>query len=231
MVPILFQDDSMIAVYKPAGMIVHRVSGTETESIALLQTVRDQIGQRIFPVHRLDQPTAGIVLFGLDNTQAAFLVDQFTQRRVVKCYQALVWGNLSKRMLLDNPLPKDENENRHHLVDAFTIVEPIARGEIAIDSTSKQPVTLVELTPKTGRWHQLRRHLAAAGFPIVGDRRHGNEALDNSLKSVNTQERMMLVAAYIRCHHPERNSQLELRADCDQEYQSIVTQACLSRCS
>ena len=87
---ILFRDENYVAIFKPAGLIVHRSDSSQSGEPVLLQSLRDQLGCHVYPVHRLDQPTAGLILFGLNSSAAAKMVDLFTRRMVSKYYQALV---------------------------------------------------------------------------------------------------------------------------------------------
>ena len=107
---IVFQDENYVAVFKPAGLVVHRSKMTQPHEPVLLQTLRDQLNQFVYPVHRLDRPTAGLILFGLSGAAASKMVEQFTQRKVTKHYQALVRGFAPETGLIDRPLQEKSGE-------------------------------------------------------------------------------------------------------------------------
>lgn len=233
---IIYQDHDIVAVCKPAGMVVHRCAATPADEVALLQLLRDQLNRHVYPVHRLDQPTSGIVLFGLTSQSAAELVDQFTHRRIHKCYQAVVLGHSPSSGCIDVPLTASEGPagtdastlNQSAPVrQAKTTYQTLAHFEPSWSEVGADPwqLSLIEATPHTGRWHQIRRHLTSIGHPILGDRRHGNPRYNDmivSLDQTNQNDRMMLHASYVQFRHPTTGELMELRCDPDLTYQSIV---------
>jgi len=238
---IIYQDPDIVAVYKPAGIVVHRSDATPAGEVALLQLLRDQLGQHVYPVHRLDQPTSGIVLYGLTSKTAAALVDQFTHRRVHKCYQALVLGHSSPSGVISTPLSATEGpasqDNSTHIRSTPIQSNPVRQAQTSYQTLAhfepdwKIPgidpcqLSLVEATPHTGRWHQIRRHLTSIGHPILGDRRHGDDRYNDAVVSMNQEtcnHRMMLNASYVQFLHPRTDDLMELRCDPDLTYQSIV---------
>ncbi len=217
-------------------MVVHRCEATPADEVALLQLLRDQLQQHVYPVHRLDQPTSGVVLFGLTSQSAASLVDQFTLRRVQKCYQAVVVGHSPDSGIIDIPLsasegPAGTDTNTLKLSapvrEAKTSYQTLAHYEPSWPSLRgfHWQLSLIEASPHTGRWHQIRRHLKSIGHPILGDRRHGDDTYNQALASLdqtNPNDRLMLHASYIKFHHPTTGELMELRCDPDLTYQSIV---------
>ncbi len=217
---IVFRDENFVAVFKPAGLIVHRCKSSQAHEPVLLQTLRDQLHRHVFPVHRLDRPTAGLMLFGLSGVAAARMVDLFTRRMVAKYYQALVCGSTPETALIDKPLSATSDT---HEKDAMTEFQTLARFELPSEfaasasatnlSTSKPIVeastpstsssfSLLEIKPLTGRTHQIRRHLSYIGHPIVGDHRHGDNPC-NELVLVKTGVcRMLLTSMRLDFRHP-----------------------------
>ncbi len=228
---ILFRDDHFIAVDKPVGMIVHRGAGTDPDQPALLQTLRDQIGQRVFPVHRLDQPTSGIVVFGLNPTAAATLVDLFTNHQISKYYQAIARGWLHPEGCLQNPLlppsiridpEKSLCESDYQVaITKFTTIRWF-EGPWKIDDHSPARFSLLEASPQTGRWHQIRRHLKHIAHPILGDYRHGDARCNAWLEMKCHTEAMMLSAVFLKFKHPFTQQGVEIRADRHQAFDSVV---------
>jgi len=231
---IVYQDDDIVAVYKPAGLVVHRCDSTPEDEVALLQVLRDQIGRHVYPVHRIDQPTSGIVLYGLSSSAAASLVDQFTNRRILKCYQAVVIGHFASHRSILTPLSASENFGtegsplvRIPIRNAETQVRALAHfaPKWNVNGVASCQLSLVEATPHTGRWHQIRRHLRSVEHPVLGDRRHGddryNDAIIDELHS-RLPDRMMLNASYIQFRQPTSGKIVALRCDPDPTFQTIV---------
>jgi tRNA pseudouridine65 synthase len=233
---IVYKDVDIVAVYKPAGMVVHRCEATPADEVALLQLLRDQLQQHVYPVHRLDQPTSGIVLFGLNSQAAAALVDQFTHRRIHKCYQAVVVGHSPRSGIINIPLTASEGPAG---TDASTLTHsaPVRQAKTTYHTLAhfepswpnvgpdQWQFSLIEATPHTGRWHQIRRHLTSIDHPILGDRRHGNPRYNDTIVSLdptNQNDRMMLHASYVQFRHPTTGELTELRCDPDSSYLSIV---------
>ena len=227
---IVYRDENYVAVFKPAGLIVHRCESSRGHEPALLQSLRDQLHRRVFPVHRLDRPTAGLMLFGLSGVAAARMVDLFTRRMVSKYYQALVCGSTPESAWIDKPLAAksdDEwgNSECHDTSEkaAMTEFQTLARFELpsefettatAIIVPTSQPTlaasttnattcfSLIEIKPYTGRTHQIRRHLSYIGHPIVGDHRHGDKPCNELVWAKTGVFRMLLTSMRLDFRHP-----------------------------
>ncbi|MCW8904143.1 pseudouridine synthase, partial [Sedimenticola sp.] len=154
---ILYRDEHYIAVDKPAGLLVHRTRISE-DTRFVLQTLRDQIGRRVYPVHRLDRPTSGVLVFGLDSDAARRLVQLFEQRQVRKRYLAVVRGYTAESDVIDYPLREEGHKAPQAAVTGYrrlaTVELPIAVGRYASARYS-----LLEVRPETGRMHQIRKHM------------------------------------------------------------------------
>jgi len=218
---ILFRDENYVAVFKPAGLIVHRSDSSLSDEPVLLQSLRDQLGCHLYPVHRLDQPTAGLILFGLSGSAAAKMVDLFTRRMVSKYYQALVCGSAPDRGFIDKPLGAKSGDewNQRDKVEttekeAITKFEMLWRYRVpgfGTNATSTE-YSLLEVKPLTGRSHQIRRHLEQMGHPVVGDYRHGDSAANAFVFDRTGVVRMLLTSMRLDFRHPFSG-----------ELQSIVT--------
>ena len=169
---ILYQDEDLIAINKPPAIMVHKTGITE-DKIFLLQLLRDQIKQRVYPVHRLDRPTTGVLLFAKNKETASNLNADFRERKIHKEYQAIVRGYLPPNGVIDYPLSNKEKGEAQEAITHFETLEtfeypvPIGRYETARYS-------YVHLTPLTGKRHQIRRHLAHLRHPIINDKRYGD---------------------------------------------------------
>jgi tRNA pseudouridine65 synthase len=171
MLEIVYQDEHIIAINKPHGLLVHRsVIANDAREFAL-QMLRDQIGRRVSPVHRLDRKTGGLLLFAFEKDVEGLLHQQFREGQVLKKYLAVVRGYAPDQMDIDYPLVKENGA----IQDAFTSFTTLQRAELDIP-LGKHPTSrysMVEATPTTGRMHQLRKHFAHIFYPIIGDRKHG----------------------------------------------------------
>jgi tRNA pseudouridine65 synthase len=157
--PILYRDDRLVAVSKPSGMAVHR--GWSQERIVALTVVRDQIGHHVYPAHRLDRSTSGALVFALDPETAGRLGALFESGAVRKRYLALVRGIAPESGEIDHPVPRSPGGLRVPAVTAFRRLATFER------------YSLLEVEPRTGRLHQIRRHLKHASLPLIGDVRYG----------------------------------------------------------
>lgn len=156
---ILHQDDSLVAVNKPSGMAVHR--GWSQERQPVLQVLRDQIGRRVYPVHRLDRGTSGALVLALDPGTARGLQEQLEDGTARKRYLALVRGIPPEEGVIDHPIPRAPDGPRVPAVTEFRRLGTFER------------YALLEVVPRTGRLHQIRRHLKHISHPLIGDVRYG----------------------------------------------------------
>jgi tRNA pseudouridine65 synthase len=229
--PILYGDAWYLAVNKPAGMMMHRGAGEKALPPFLLQTLRDQVGERVYPVHRLDQPTSGIVVFARSPAAAAALVELFSQRQVTKHYQALVRGWTYPEGSLPYPLltPDAVAGNQPLRIDqprqpALTLYTTIGWYEVPwdIDGRPTSRFAWIEASPRTGRWHQIRRHLKQVAHPIVGDYRHGDERYNLFWNRYLSSDRMMLSAVSLSFQHPVTGAAVEIRAERDPAFSAAL---------
>ena len=227
---ILYQDEHFVAVDKPAGLFVHRSYMDRHEKYFALQLVRDQVGQYVYPLHRLDRPTSGVLLFALNEDVARAMGEQFTNRRVTKTYYALTRGHLLGEGLVDYPLkekldklgdknvnpdkPPQQAQTRYSSVCTATL--PIKVGKY--DSVR---YSLVKLLPETGRRHQIRRHLAHLRYPIIGDINYGDNKQNPFFIKQFGFKRLMLMAKSLSFTHPITNEQVTITAKFDENWQSV----------
>ncbi len=180
---VLSRDERLIAVAKPAGLLVHRSAvDPRAESNALSQ-VRDRIGQYVYPVHRLDRPTSGVLLFALDADAARAIAGAFERGEVRKTYLAVVRGHVEPQGCIDHPLREEcdpatdaRARDAKAAQTAVTDYRRLALAELAVPAGPHATArfSLVEATPRTGRKHQIRRHLKHISHPILGDTTHGD---------------------------------------------------------
>jgi 23S rRNA pseudouridine955/2504/2580 synthase len=233
--PILFEDDWLMAVNKPAGVAVHGGSGVSFGVIEQLRMARPQ-AKFLELVHRLDRETSGILLIAKKRSALTHLQDQFRQRETGKTYLALVLGQWpSNKKVLDKPLEKyliassgeGEGERRVRVVGrdhpdgmpSLSLVKVRASsGALDVPGQSGDQAgsgySLLEVTIKTGRTHQIRVHLASEGMPIAGDDKYGDFEVNKALARMmpTPLKRMFLHAWRLQCTHPGNGESMELRA-------------------
>jgi tRNA pseudouridine65 synthase len=209
---ILHRDGHLVAVAKPAGMLVHRGMGASRDETFLLQAVRDLVGAYVHPIHRLDRPTEGIVVFALDPASARTLQEGWQTGSVRKSYRAIVRGWLSTpEGIRDEALDSPDNGA---LQDARTRWRSLATMSLPWPCGPHPGLrlSLLELEPLTGRWHQLRRHLSRMGHPIAGDTTHGDRHVNHLLRDRLGWWRLHLEATTLELPHPATGRLLHLEA-------------------
>jgi tRNA pseudouridine65 synthase len=199
-IELLYVDAHVVVANKPSGLLVHR--GWDNDDDVAMFRVRDAIGERVHPIHRLDRGTSGALLFARDEEAAAALAKQFEEGRVEKRYLALVRGHAPEEGLVDHPIPKREDGPR---VPARTRFRLVARS--AVDRCS-----LVLAMPETGRLHQVRRHLRHVNHPLVGDVNYGSGAINRHYRAVYNLHRLALHAHGIAFEHPVTRERIDVVA-------------------
>lgn len=233
MLEILYQDEWLVAVNKPSGWLVHRSWLDRHETVFVMQTVRDQIGQHVFTAHRLDKPTSGVLLMGLSSEVGRLLSLQFEQHQMQKTYHAVVRGWLESSGTLDYPLVEelDKIADRHATEaraaqPAVTDYQSLATVEmpVGIGRYPTSRYSLVEMAPKTGRKHQLRRHMSHLRHPIIGDSAHGDLRQNRGAAEHFGASRLMLHASSLALTHPVTGEPLLIRAGLDGVWQNLMNQ-------
>lgn len=217
---IVYQDDFLVAINKPHGLLVHRSPIAADASEFAVQLLRDQLGRKVFPTHRLDRKTSGVLLFALDETTNSLMQQAFMQQGVSKIYKALVRGFTEEKGTIDYPLTTDEGKTQeaithYHRLETFEI--PLAFGK---HTTSRY--SLLELKPETGRMHQLRKHLAHIFHPIIGDRPHGCNKQNRFFLETWNMNKMLLHAEELSIVHPVTQLKLTIRADFSADFVRIL---------
>jgi len=205
---ILYRDDALLIVNKPAGIVVHR--GWANDRVTLLDVARDTVGSWVYPAHRLDRQTSGALIFGLSSEVARRLERELAQARVHKRYLALVRGMTPDSCFIDHPLAKEKGKEK---LPSQTEVRRLSFFEVANDETGiTRRYSWVEARPLTGRPHQIRRHLKHISHPIVGDVRYGKAEHNHLFRRRFGLERMVLHSAHVALSHPLDGRALEVDA-------------------
>lgn len=220
MLEIVYQDEHLIAINKPHGLLVHRSKIANDATEFALQLLRDQVGQQVSPVHRLDRKTSGLLLFAYEKEVEIAMHKQFMEGEVHKKYLAILRGYAPDQLDIDYPLAKENGT----MQEAFTSFVTLQRAEIDVPfgkhATSRY--SLVEATPKTGRMHQLRKHFAHIFHPIIGDRTHGCNKQNRFFKEQFAMTTMLLHASQLAFVHPVTGQQIELKAGVHPEFKRMM---------
>ena len=225
MLDILYLDDYLAIVHKPAGWLVHRTPLDKGETRFVLQTLRDQIGQHVWPVHRLDKGTSGVLLFALSAEVARTLGQAFeTGEGLQKTYRAVVRGWPADSGLIDHPLkrmPDDMRTERTEIQPAQSRFATLRHFELALPQQgfASTRCAEVELEPLTGRRHQLRRHMKHIAHPIMGDATHGKGPLNRAVADLIGRQRLWLHAERLQLKHPVDGQPLVIDAPLPTEWE------------
>lgn len=231
-IPVLYQDDTLVVVYKPAGVLVHRSPLAAHDTRILMTELRDQLGQWVYPVHRLDRPTEGVMVFALSSAHAAVLCDAFASHRVDKRYLAVVRGHPTTPLHVNRPLREEDGwrpKAECRAMPAATDFETLASItlDVAIDRYPTSRYALVEARPLTGRRHQIRRHLSGAGHPIIGDAKHGKSVHNRYFRETYFTDwpgdtRLLLASTQLTVPHPTKGRSLSVSAPLSTDFTRLL---------
>ena len=227
MLPILYQDAHLVAIDKPPGLLVHRTGLDAGETRFAVQLLRDQIGRPVWPVHRLDKGTSGVLLFALDADTASAVSSCFESKELVgKRYLAMVRGWPEAAGRIDQALKRLPDDARStaralEVQPAATRFERLAQYSLPLPYShfNQTRCALLALSPETGRRHQLRRHCKHIAHPILGDATHGKGPLNRTVAGWLGVQRLWLHAQMLSLPHPWRNERLEIEAAQGVEWQ------------
>ena len=227
---ILYQDKYLVAINKPSGLLVHKSPIDKHETRFALQIVRDQIGQYVYPVHRLDKPTSGVLLFALSAEVAKEISLLFRENVVKKEYMAVVRGYTEEeahidhllKQMLDTKAQKEQGISKE-AQEAQTSYIRLATVELPY-AVSRYPVarySLVKLFPHTGRKHQLRRHMKHIFHPIVGDTKHGRGEHNKLFREKFDCHRLLLHSNKVSFLHPVSKEEIVIEAGVDEMFKKM----------
>jgi len=224
---IVYQDDYIIAIHKPAGLLVHRSPIDKHETQFAVQITRDLVGKNVYPIHRLDKATSGLLLFALDSNTARLLSEQFSQHTIQKTYQAICRGWVDESGYIEHALKYKRDKIAEKLKreqlepqSAETAYACLAQTTVnhTIGRYEQQRYSLVELKPKTGRKHQLRRHMVHIVHPIIGDVRYGDRHHNHFFNEWLGQHRLYLAATSLEFIHPHTLKPITIQAPLEDSF-------------
>ncbi|MCM0611377.1 pseudouridylate synthase [Marinobacter sediminum] len=227
----LFRDEYLLAVHKPAGLLVHRSPIDKHETEFALQYARElNGGKHVYPVHRLDRPTSGVLVFARDRETARNLGKAMMAGDVHKTYLAMVRGWPSASGEIDHPLREEPEDRRlkgqdQPIREARTRYRTLATTEIPveIETYPRSRYALVELCPETGRKHQLRRHMKHINHPIIGDANHGRGRHNRYFAQRFGKGRLMLAATRMAFVHPVTGENITVSADPEDSFGQVLS--------
>ncbi|HHS99947.1 MAG TPA: pseudouridylate synthase [Thiomicrospira sp.] len=230
---IIYQDEHLVAIHKPAGLLVHRSPIDKHETEFAVQYTRDAVGQKVYPIHRLDKATSGVLLFALDSTTARLMGEQFSLHTIQKTYLAICrgWGDDSglinhalkyKRDKIAEKLKREQLEPQ----SAETAYQTLATTTVdtKIGRYEQQRYSLLQLNPKTGRKHQLRRHMNHIHHPIIGDVKYGDRHHNHFFNDWLGQHRLYLAATQLEFQHPHTNQPITIHCPPESSFQLALDQ-------
>lgn len=229
--PVLYQDKQLIAVNKPSGLLVHRSAIDRHESENAMKLVRDQVGQWVYPFHRLDKATSGVLVFALDQETARRMTRSFSDKKIIKAYLAIVRGFTREEEHVDYPLKEqwDKMTDQQAHTDkpekqAITDYRRLATIELPhpVGRYSTARYSLVSVTPVTGRMHQIRRHMKHIFHPVIGDTTYGDGKQNDFFRTQFNCHRLLLHAHTIEFAHPSTDQRLLIQAPVDNDFGALL---------
>lgn len=219
---IIYHDTDFVAINKPSGLLVHRSTVDKYETRFVVQTLRDQINRHVFPIHRLDKPTSGVLVFALNRDAAKALASKW--QHVSKHYLALSRGNVTSQQVnhaITTHPDKGDTFTQPKIQSAKTTIEnletvtlPVGFGKLAAHYPNTD-FSLLYVSPKTGRKHQIRKHLKHLSHPIVGDTRYGRGEINRYFRETLAIHRLMLHCSSICFNHPLTQQKINIYAPLD----------------
>lgn len=233
MFDLIYQDDALVVIHKPAGMLVHRSAIDAHEQHCVLQSLSEQLNLYLYPVHRLDKATSGVLMFALSSSAARHIQQQFEQHAVLKTYLAIVRGYLEGSGEIDHALSDKRDQKRsgapvgHREFPGKPATtryqgKEITEIPLSCGRYSHSRYSLVELQPQSGRRHQLRRHMKHVSHPIIGDTTYGQGVHNRLFRDHFNCHRLLLCATTLQCRHPISNDPLKFSTRPDDDFIHIA---------
>lgn len=223
---IAYQDAHYVAVHKPANLLVHKTQ-ISSDKVALLQLLRNQVGQHVYPIHRLDRPTSGIILFGLHSEAVEKIKPQFTNHSIIKTYWAIVRGFTEPQGHIDYALQEEPDKPMQSAITNYQTLHSVEVAA-AVGRYATARYSWIEVKPLTGRMHQIRKHMSHLRHPIVGDIVYGDRAHNRFWQNDLGLKRLLLLAKSITWQHPYNEETITSECLLDADWQ-IVTDYFLRR--
>lgn len=216
-ISVLYEDACLLVLSKPSGLAVHRDEFSSRRMPTCVAWVRDQFGEGIHPVHRLDAATSGVLVFAKQKDVLAKMGEQFMSRNVDKAYLCVMRGWMKDMVRCELPMKREQDQN---IQEATTVFKPLKRLEMpwANERFAQSRYTFAEVFPLTGRFHQIRRHANYLAFPLVGDTKHGDSEHNRIWRRERKSHRLLLHASSLRCFHPLTGESMQWQAPLPEDF-------------
>jgi len=229
---LLYRDDSIAVFNKPSGLLIHRSYIDRAETRFALQMARDLLGQRVYPVHRLDKPTSGVLIFALSPDDAAVVTASFIAGTVRKRYLAVCRGITPESGVIDYPLVEEQDKHDPYrqegkeAQDAVTTYRRLSSVELpfAVGRYPTSRYSLLEAEPLTGRRHQIRRHCKHIFHPLIGDVNYGEGRHNRFFREAFNCSRLLLHAVELTIPHPDDGRSMHFTAPLDASFIKLLEQ-------
>ena len=216
---ILYRDDDIVVVDKPDGVLVHRTR-ISRDHIFLVQLLRDQVGQFVYPAHRLDRPTSGVMVFGLSSEVAGTLGASFMERAVQKQYLAIVRGCTDESGRVSREIPDEDGTPQAAQTDYRLLASVELPVKVGPHESTRY--SMVQAEPLTGRMHQIRRHLRSTSHPIIGDTEYGDGRHNRFFRQEYGVRRLLLHAYRLSFPHPRTGDLVSFEAPVPAEFVQLA---------
>ena len=228
---VLYEDEYLVVINKPSGLLVHKSMIDKHEIYFAMKILSKQIGKWVYPVHRLDKPTSGVLLFALDSHTAKLMSEQFSSHTIEKTYIAIGRGYVREDGVVEHALlekldkisDKDKSKTRE-AKEASTAFKCLGQVEInaSVGKYNTVRYSLVELKPHTGRKHQLRRHMKHINHHLLGDTKYGRGEHNKFVREKYEINRLMLHAISLEVKHPYTQKKLIFKAPLDEVFTRVL---------
>lgn len=217
---IIYRDEYLVAINKPHGLLVHRSEYSGIADEYAVQKLRDMLGMYVYPCHRIDRKTGGVLLFALNEEANRFMQQQFAANQIKKKYIAIVRGYTEDSGIIDYPLTNFKGKTQEAITNFRTIKK--TELDIPFGKFETSRYSLVEIMPQTGRMHQIRKHFAHIMHPIIGDRPHGCNKQNRLFKERWNMNTMMLHALELEFIHPITKKEIVITAELQSEFNRVL---------
>jgi len=221
-IPFLFEDEHLLVVNKPVNLPVHKNDFMPNDAPYLTKLVGEMKEKWIYNVHRLDSKTSGVIVLALSKETAHRLTLQFEQKKVEKRYLAIVQGNPGKGSFTKKVLVRKKTKFKKSALTNYSTLKTI-QTSISYKEKENVQLSLVEVKPETGRWHQLRQHFAQNRNDILGDTHHGDFTLNRIISEASGIKRLFLHASFIKFKHPVTGEVIEITSELPHEFEKILS--------
>ncbi|QGY47162.1 hypothetical protein GM418_26910 [Maribellus comscasis] len=220
-IPIIFQDEQLIAVEKPVDLPVHKNDFMPHDAPYLTKLLGEITQKWVYNVHRLDSKTSGVIVLAFSSEMAKELTLQFERKEVQKTYFAIVQGNPGEGKFESKVLVKKKSKFKKPAVTNFKTLQTV-QTDISYKEKENVQLSLVEIQPETGRWHQIRQHFTQNHFDILGDTHHGDFTLNKIITEKTGVKRLFLHAGQLKIKHPALEEELTFSSDLPKEFQQVL---------